>query len=137
MSWFMQKWRIFICWHPSRVIWKIYKIFPEFIWFSFKLRAYCYCGNTYGSIGLASSHGLSCNMYCTGNSTQVCGGINANSIYMLGIYMGCFNDNGSVTKINDFEINSLNSTNMTTQMCFASCRSNNYKYAGLQSEWVS
>ncbi len=86
-------------------------------------------------MGLASSHALSCNMSCTGNSTQICGGINANSIYMLGIYMGCFNDCGTAAlPANDFAINSLNSTNMTTQMCFASCRSNNFKYAGLQSE---
>ena len=73
-------------------------------------------------------------MPCTGDSTRICGGACANSVYMLGIYMGCFKDCGTVAlPANDLATNSLNSASMTTQMCLASCRTNNYKYAGLQS----
>ena len=37
----------------------------------------CYCSNTYGSYGFSSN----CNMACSGNSNQICGGGLANSVY--------------------------------------------------------
>lgn len=40
----------------------------------------CLCGNSYGKFGAASN----CNMACTGDSRQVCGGGNANSVYSTG-----------------------------------------------------
>ena len=43
-------------------------------------RMACFCGNKYGSYGLASSS-LQCNMNCTGNSNETCGGILRNQIY--------------------------------------------------------
>lgn len=39
--------------------------------------SYCFCGNSYGRFGAANN----CNMKCTGNSGQICGGSAANSIY--------------------------------------------------------
>ena len=45
------------------------------------LRNECYCGNAYGSYGPAVSRGVSCNMSCTVNKLEICGGSNANSIY--------------------------------------------------------
>ena len=39
--------------------------------------SYCFCGNSYGRFGTANN----CNMKCTGNSGQICGGSHANSIY--------------------------------------------------------
>ena len=41
----------------------------------------CLCGNSYGRYGAANS----CNMVCTGDRGQVCGGFNANSVYATGI----------------------------------------------------
>ena len=41
----------------------------------------CRCGFGYGSFGLASSNGLSCNVSCSLLTNQICGGLNANSIY--------------------------------------------------------
>ena len=41
----------------------------------------CLCGHSYGRFGPASN----CNMACTGNPRQVCGGGNANSVYDTGI----------------------------------------------------
>jgi hypothetical protein len=40
----------------------------------------CLCGNSYGNHGTADR----CNMPCTGDSSQVCGGYNANSVYATG-----------------------------------------------------
>jgi hypothetical protein len=40
----------------------------------------CLCGNSYGKTGAADR----CNMPCTGDSSQVCGGYNANSVYATG-----------------------------------------------------
>lgn len=40
----------------------------------------CLCGNTYGKFGAASN----CNMACTGDRNQICGGSNANSVYATG-----------------------------------------------------
>jgi curli biogenesis system outer membrane secretion channel CsgG len=41
--------------------------------------SYCFCGNTYGKSGTANN----CNMVCTGNQNQICGGIWSNNIYQL------------------------------------------------------
>ena len=88
-------------------------------------------------MGLASSLALSCSMFCTGNSSQICGGENANSVYRISISIGCFSDCGTAAlPADDLAMNSLNSANMTTQICLASCRTNNFKYAGLQSGWL-
>ena len=41
----------------------------------------CLCGNSYGRFGPANN----CNMPCTGDSNQICGGGNANSVYSTGV----------------------------------------------------
>ena len=56
--------------------WKI-----TFMFFFSKSDDKCRCGNGYGSFGLASSNGLSCNVPCSLLTNQMCGGLNANSIY--------------------------------------------------------
>lgn len=47
--------------------------------FNFK-RGQCYCGNSYGSYGKSI-----CNTKCRGNSTQICGGDWANSVYDVSV----------------------------------------------------
>ncbi len=50
----------------------------------------------YGSYGSALSKGLSCNLTCTGKANQICGGVNASSIYLtsfLGEFIVIFNIN--------------------------------------------
>lgn len=42
----------------------------------------CFCGNRYGRFGRASN----CDMKCSGDPSQICGGFWANSIYAVGIY---------------------------------------------------
>lgn len=41
----------------------------------------CLCGNSFGKFGI-SDH---CNMPCTGDSSQICGGINSNSVFATGL----------------------------------------------------
>jgi len=50
----------------------------------------CYCGNVYGQYGDSSA----CTVNCTGNSTQICGGPHANSVYntTTTLYVGCYAD---------------------------------------------
>lgn len=52
-----------------------------YIYFFFKNISYP-CDNFYGSQGYATN----CNMTCTGNSSQICGGKIANSVYSISIY---------------------------------------------------
>ncbi len=40
----------------------------------------CFCGNSYGVFG-ADPNG--CNMQCTGNSAEICGGGSRNSVYRV------------------------------------------------------
>ena len=42
----------------------------------------CYCGNSYGRYGLASSDS-SCNLACNGNPNQICGAAWLNSVYTM------------------------------------------------------
>jgi len=44
---------------------------------SFKISGNCFCGNSYGSYGLAPN----CDMACNANANEICGGSDANSIY--------------------------------------------------------
>jgi hypothetical protein len=44
----------------------------------------CLCGNSYGKQGLANN----CNMPCTGDPKQICGGINSNIVYATGAGQG-------------------------------------------------
>ena len=48
---------------------------------------WCFCGNSYGNSGSANN----CNMPCSGNSSETCGGSWANSVYQL---KGVGTDNG-------------------------------------------
>jgi hypothetical protein len=41
----------------------------------------CLCGNSYGRYGQAAN----CNMACTGNRAEICGGINSNNVYTTGL----------------------------------------------------
>uniref|UniRef100_A0A1I8H6P4 WSC domain-containing protein n=1 Tax=Macrostomum lignano TaxID=282301 RepID=A0A1I8H6P4_9PLAT len=53
--------------------------YGKFRYFGVQFSSYCFCGNSYGRHGKAAdSH---CNMACAGNSAQICGGADRNSVY--------------------------------------------------------
>ena len=66
-------------------------------------------------------------MPCSGDSTQTCGGIWANSVYKTG-YLGCFTD----TPSRDLAGNAQSLSTQTPQQCMTWCGSQGYKYAGVQ-----
>jgi len=46
-----------------------------------QIRSYCGCGDAYGSQGTRPE--ADCNMPCSGDSTQICGGGWTNSVYEI------------------------------------------------------
>ena len=52
-----------------------------FLYAAVQYSSSCFCGNYYGRYGAASN----CNMRCSGNKNQVCGGTWANSVYFTGL----------------------------------------------------
>uniref|UniRef100_A0A1I8IHA2 WSC domain-containing protein n=1 Tax=Macrostomum lignano TaxID=282301 RepID=A0A1I8IHA2_9PLAT len=52
----------------------------RFRYFGLQAQGFCFCGNSYGLHGAASSDS-ECNKNCYGNSSQICGGFDRNSIY--------------------------------------------------------
>jgi choice-of-anchor C domain-containing protein len=63
--------------------------------------SYCFCGNSYGKYGVANN----CNMKCSGDQNQICGGTWANSVYLA-------------TNINPPEISIDEKTNLTRNGSF-------------------
>jgi hypothetical protein len=45
----------------------------------FEISSECFCGNSYGKYGTGSG----CDMQCSGNQSQICGGFYQNSIYEI------------------------------------------------------
>lgn len=81
----------------------------------------CLCGNSYGKYGTATN----CNMKCTGDNGQICGGINANSIYTTGA--GAGGGSGWEPINNQSTLNGTNLTyyrGTTAQQCQAECDKN-------------
>jgi hypothetical protein len=93
----------------------------------------CLCGDRYGSQGRASN----CDMPCTGDSKQICGGRLANSVYATGVggdqvkrnHLGCYKDPN-----NPFDLDGYleRSKSNTPQRCVGICREKGFKYAGVQ-----
>jgi len=70
--------------------------------FTYKNRFQCWCGNSYGSQGLATN----CQSACSGNQSEICGGGCANSVYSTPIpncnrqiYFKCFSNSLVNTKV--------------------------------------
>jgi len=76
-----------------------------------------------------------CNMPCSGDGTQNCGGACSNSVYKTGVvstapkYLGCFGDGG--TRDLPF-FASGSSPVMTPSLCALLCTQKNFQYAGVQ-----
>lgn len=82
----------------------------------------CFCGNSYGRYGKSKS----CNMHCSGDRNQICGGVWANSVYSVnGQATGNKNDNiiyNTAEGGEDFLGNNQNNNSYKTD--------NNYEYLG-------
>jgi hypothetical protein len=100
----------------------------------------CYCGNSIASSS-SSIDGSNCQMACSGNSREMCGGRSwAISIYAVQVVnptpppspswlaLGCFTESS-----NNRALKAMNNgmTNITVEKCQALCNSNKYRVAGL------
>ena len=100
----------------------------------------CFCDNDYGAYGEATN----CNMGCTGNPRETCGGTWANSVYRTGgsgqqrrrsdppprgKYLGCYTASSS-RDLHGHQV--LNSTTLTPESCIAECGRRGFPYAATQ-----
>lgn len=102
----------------------------------------CYCGNGLQSYSAVGFQG--CNMPCTGNKTELCGGSNRLSVYNLTTYVppttvkqvgtflsqGCYNEaaNGRLLSGASY----TNSTDMSVESCVNFCAAKGSDFAGLE-----
>jgi hypothetical protein len=104
----------------------------------------CYCDNTIRSPGSKASSG--CDMTCSGNSTEFCGGPNRLTLYessspstpgIPGIPagwsdLGCFTDNGGARTLGTQQEVPGGYTNMTVERCLGVCANQGYAYGGVE-----
>ncbi|MCP4342385.1 MAG: hypothetical protein GY799_26790 [Desulfobulbaceae bacterium] len=100
--------------------------------------SHCFCGDSYGSYGKADN----CDMICSGNAKEICGGPWANSVYDLedasGLIakkisakkdsLGCFLDK----QTRDIDSYTFSRQDMTTSLCVDTCSSKGFRYAATQ-----
>ncbi|BAT72175.1 conserved hypothetical protein [Thermosulfidibacter takaii ABI70S6] len=74
----------FIFSSPSMTIYRCISLCADkgFKYAAVQYGSYCFCGNSYGKYGKAQN----CNMLCSGNRKEICGGVWANSVYEAIIY---------------------------------------------------
>lgn len=105
--------------------------------------AWCFCANGYGRYGPADN----CDMKCSGDPNQICGGSWANSVYSVALgtpvapgssvqapstapagSLGCYKDES----VRDLDGYSMTSGNMTLQTCVSTCAGRGFAFAGAQ-----
>ena len=91
----------------------------------------CSCTNVYGGQGPSNN----CNISCSGNGSEMCGGTAASSVYYTTTppqppqSVGCFGDRGMTR---DLPYEPYDNTGNTAERCVAACTSHGYLYAGTQ-----
>ncbi|KAJ3072472.1 hypothetical protein HDU98_003548 [Podochytrium sp. JEL0797] len=100
----------------------------------------CFCGNT---VPIAAPATV-CSTACAGNSTELCGGSGAISIYTYNTtavpatnpivpnwpYMGCYSDSPSSRTLTSLQSNKLIAT---VESCATACAAGKFQYAGLEA----
>ncbi|MCJ1459416.1 hypothetical protein MMC28_009794 [Mycoblastus sanguinarius] len=101
----------------------------------------CFCGD---SIAGASTTESACTYPCTGNKSETCGGSDILSVYMdptfpptddstISDYSpeGCYTE-GTNGRAVVYRQNQLSSSNLTTELCLETCKSQNYPLAATE-----
>jgi hypothetical protein len=107
----------------------------------------CYCGSALVNGAALAGADNQCNMPCSGNSSEICGGPSRMSIYAVGnmtitpvpvvqktnlptgwSYQGCLQD--TVQRVLPFQIDML--TNLTASACLTLCGQYGYNAAGME-----
>lgn len=104
--------------------------------------SHCFCGNAYGRHGQADN----CNMACSGDRSQTCGGHTANSVYDTGTVatapqpappasarqaaaVGCYRDTVGSRDLHGY---TFNTPAMTTGLCLSTCAQKGFRFAATQ-----
>ncbi|KJA23963.1 hypothetical protein HYPSUDRAFT_201077 [Hypholoma sublateritium FD-334 SS-4] len=97
----------------------------------------CYCDNLIESTGAPIASG--CNMTCTGNSAEICGGANAINVFSLNTSpppptgwtsAGCYSDTPTSRTLKVASFTSV--TDMTLEACAAFCTPAGYEFFGVE-----
>lgn len=101
------------------------------------------CGNTIQAGSVVATDGR-CNMACSGNATEVCGGPNGLTVFSrpggpivnpgVSNYgsLGCYNDTGAARTLRVGVAVLGGPANMSTYNCISACSAQNYLYAGTE-----
>ena len=104
----------------------------------------CFCGVSVDH--LSKQNSSECNMPCTGNSTQTCGGPDRLSVYWnsapgavtnrgdssLAIYVGCWKDSVDARVLPYGATVPGGSNSTTVASCVATCKLRGFEYAGVE-----
>ncbi|CDZ98531.1 beta-1,6-N-acetylglucosaminyltransferase, contains WSC domain [Phaffia rhodozyma] len=115
-----------------------------FIYAGLEASFYCYCGNTIASSSLLLA-ASSCTSPCGGNSTEICGGPSALSIYSTEAVENTDSSNSTWTDEGCWVFNGNDTTTlsglttsssaMTQSLCRSRCDFGGYAFAGLQGDY--
>lgn len=102
----------------------------------------CFCGNSVNGPPIAESN---CDLACTGNQSEICGGNDIISIYQDPTFypindttvadyapLGCYFDNSPEGRALSYQQTSFNASTLTTDMCLSMCKSGGYPFAGTE-----
>jgi hypothetical protein len=84
----------------------------------------CFCGSSYGMYEPSAG----CTQACPGNSSQICGGSDAESVYETS-FLGCFGDTAGSRDLSGL---SQTMSSNTPASCIAFCKANGYPYAAVE-----
>lgn len=95
----------------------------------------CYCDNQIRNTGhLATDSVTKCNMPCSGDTTQICGGSDRLTMYQLTSWvpMGCYTDVTTSRTLANGMYDDVTRRSMTTKLCQATCSKAGYSFAGIE-----
>ncbi|KIW13478.1 hypothetical protein PV08_08666 [Exophiala spinifera] len=114
-------------------------------YFGIEYASECWVGNTLASSAAPIAEGK-CSMQCSGNSSEVCGGPNALSLFQNKnfqqpgnqptvsnfTFLGCYMEGSSGRALGGSQSYSTSDSGMTVEKCVSTCSSKGYSYAGVE-----
>ncbi|KAH6720098.1 WSC domain-containing protein [Leptodontidium sp. MPI-SDFR-AT-0119] len=101
----------------------------------------CFCG---ASVNNIQADEADCNMSCTGDDTEICGGFNRVSIYQDPTFpvadsttisdyqkLGCYSE-GSVGRSLAWRQDQVSGTTMTVEKCLTACKAGGFSFTGIE-----
>ena len=98
----------------------------------------CFCGNDFSNGASLAKTSNACNMPCSGNSANICGGPNALNLYVnptiAPVVINGYTALGCVQEVAGRALTGLrkDDPNMTQATCIATCTAAGFKYAGVE-----